>query len=120
MPVALVDTNVLFMSASARDDYRNRAREIIRGIDHGDLPAVVATNDVVAEAPSLTAEELGSDAAKGADPWGAAGATLVTPEGSVEMEAFDVEVVDPTGAGDTRPLAGLSREAGGSRPPRRR
>jgi ribokinase/sulfofructose kinase len=36
----------------------------------------------------------------------------VPPEGTVEIEAFDVEVVDPTGAGDTRPLAGLSREAG--------
>jgi hypothetical protein len=112
MPVALIDTNVLFITASARDDYRNRAREIIRGIDHGDLPAVVATNDVVAEAPSLTAEEPGSDTTKGADPRGAAGTTLVTPERSVDIEAFDVEVVDPTGTGDTRPLAGLSREAG--------
>jgi ribokinase/sulfofructose kinase len=36
----------------------------------------------------------------------------VTPENTVEVEAFDVEVVDPTGTGDTRPLAGLSREAG--------
>jgi hypothetical protein len=105
-PVALIDTNVLFTSASARDDYRNRAREIIRGIDHGDLSAVVVTNDVAVEAPSLTAEELGSDAAKGADPWGAAGATLVTPGGSVEVEAFDVEVADPTGAGRRVAISG--------------
>jgi ribokinase/sulfofructose kinase len=31
---------------------------------------------------------------------GAEGATLVTPDGSVGIDAFDVEVVDPTGAGD--------------------
>lgn len=31
---------------------------------------------------------------------GAAGATLVTPDGTVEIEAIDVDVVDPTGAGD--------------------
>ncbi|ERG95703.1 MAG: hypothetical protein J07HQW2_02163 [Haloquadratum walsbyi J07HQW2] len=44
MPVALLDTNVLFASASARDDYHNRAQEIVRGIDHGDLPDVMMTN----------------------------------------------------------------------------
>jgi ribokinase/sulfofructose kinase len=37
---------------------------------------------------------------RGALTRGAAGATLVTPEGTVDVEAFDVDVVDPTGAGD--------------------
>jgi len=63
MPVALIDTNVLFASASARDDYHNRAREIVRGIDHGDLPDVIVTNYVVAETLNLTGEKLGPDAA---------------------------------------------------------
>jgi hypothetical protein len=40
-PVALLDTNVLFTSASACDDYHNRAQEIVRGIDYGDLPDVI-------------------------------------------------------------------------------
>lgn len=31
---------------------------------------------------------------------GSEGATLLTPDGSVEIPAFDVDVVDPTGAGD--------------------
>ena len=35
MPVALLDTNILFASASARDDYHERAQEIVRGIDGG-------------------------------------------------------------------------------------
>lgn len=63
MPVALLDTNVLFASASARDDYHNRAQEIVRGIDHGDLPDVMVTNYVVAETLNLTGEKLGPDAA---------------------------------------------------------
>ena len=63
VPVALLDTNVLFASASARDDYHNRAQEIVRGIDHGDLPDVIVTNYVVAETLNLTGEKLGPDAA---------------------------------------------------------
>jgi len=61
--VALLDTNVLFASASARDDYHDRAREIVRGIDHGDLPTVTVTNYVVAELLTLTSEKLGGDVA---------------------------------------------------------
>ena len=61
--VALLDTNVLFASASARDDYHDRAREIVRGIDHGDLPPVTVTNYVVAELLTLTGEKLGGDVA---------------------------------------------------------
>jgi len=37
MAVALLDTNVLFASASSRDEYHDRAREIVRGIDHGNV-----------------------------------------------------------------------------------
>ena len=63
MPVAFLDTNVLFARESARDDYHDRSRAIIRGIDHGDLPDTVVTNYVVAETLNLTGEKLGSDAA---------------------------------------------------------
>ena len=63
MPAALLDTNVLFVSVSARNDYHDRAREIVRGIDHGDLPDVMVTNSVVAETLNLTGEKLGPDAA---------------------------------------------------------
>jgi len=63
MAVALLDTNVLFASASARDEYHDRAREIIRGIDHGTLPDAIITNYVVAETLNLAGERLGADAA---------------------------------------------------------
>lgn len=63
MAVALVDTNVLFASASAGDQYHDRARKIVRGIDHGELPDAIVTNYVVAETLNLTREHLGADAA---------------------------------------------------------
>ncbi|MFB6236593.1 MAG: type II toxin-antitoxin system VapC family toxin [Halopenitus sp.] len=63
MAVALLDTNVLFASASARDEYHDRAREIVRGIDHGELPETIVTNYVIAETLNLTGEKLGADAA---------------------------------------------------------
>lgn len=63
MTVALVDTNVFFASASLRDEYHHRAREIIRGIDHGDLPKAIVTNYVIAETLNLIREKLGADAA---------------------------------------------------------
>ncbi len=63
MTVALVDTNVFFASASLRDEYHHRAREIIRGIDHGNLPKAIVTNYVIAETLNLTREKLGADAA---------------------------------------------------------
>jgi len=63
MAVALLDTNVLFASASARDEYHDPAVEIVRGIDHGDLPEAVLTNYVAAEILNLAREKLGPDAA---------------------------------------------------------
>lgn len=65
MAVAPLDTNVLFASASARDEYHDPAMEMVRGIDHGDLPKAVVTNYVVAETLNLTREKLGSEAANG-------------------------------------------------------
>lgn len=59
----LLDTNVLFATASARDDYHDAARDIVRGIDHGDLPGTVVTNYVLAETLNLTREKLGPGAA---------------------------------------------------------
>ena len=63
MAVALIDTNVLFAGASARDEYHDRASEIVRGIDHGELPDAIVTNYVVAETLNIAATKLGSDAA---------------------------------------------------------
>ena len=65
MAVALLDTNVLFATASARDAYHDRARELVRGIDHGTLPEAVITNYVVPETLNLTRETLGPEAANG-------------------------------------------------------
>lgn len=63
MAVALLDTNVIFASASARDTYHDRAQEIIRAIDHGALPTVVITDYILAETLNLAREKLGPDAA---------------------------------------------------------
>lgn len=63
MAVALLDTNVLFASASARDEYHDHAREIVRGIDHGELPDAIVTNYVVAETLNLSGEKLDAGAA---------------------------------------------------------
>ena len=65
MAVAILDTNVLFASASSRDEYHAPGREIVRAIDHGELPEVVVTNYIVAETLNLTRERLGSDTATG-------------------------------------------------------
>jgi predicted nucleic acid-binding protein len=65
MVVALLDTNVLFASASARDEYHEQSREIVQAIDHGELPTAIVTNYVVAETLNLTGEKLGSEAANG-------------------------------------------------------
>ncbi|QLH81388.1 type II toxin-antitoxin system VapC family toxin [Halosimplex pelagicum] len=61
MAVALLDTNVLFASASARDEYHDRGREIVRAVDHGDLPETIVTNYIVAEVLNLTGERLGPE-----------------------------------------------------------
>lgn len=60
---AVLDTNVLFASASARDAYHDAARDIVAGIDHGDLPTAIITNYVLAETLNLTREKLGPQAA---------------------------------------------------------
>jgi len=65
MAVALLDTNVIFASASARDTYHDRSTAIIRDIDHGELPEALITNYALAETLNLTREKLGPDAANG-------------------------------------------------------
>ena len=65
MPVALLDTNVLFASGSARDEYHDTAREIVQAVDHGTLPGGIVTNYVLAETLNLTRERLGPDTATG-------------------------------------------------------
>jgi len=63
MAVALLDSNVLFASASSRDEYHDRAREIVQDIDHGHLPEAIVTNYAVAETLNLAGEKLGADVA---------------------------------------------------------
>lgn len=65
MAGALLDTNVLFANASARDEFHEQASKIIRGVDHGELPKAVVTNYVVAETLNLANERLGHEAANG-------------------------------------------------------
>lgn len=52
MPVAFLDSNVLIGAVSRRDQDHDRALEILRGIDRGDLPTARVTNYVLAEAVS--------------------------------------------------------------------
>lgn len=63
MAVALLDTNVLFASASARDEYHDRGRAIVQAIDHGELPEGIVTNYVVAETLNIAREKLGPETA---------------------------------------------------------
>jgi len=65
MAVALLDTNVLFASASVRDEYHEPAQEVVRSIDHGELPEALITNYVVAETLNLARERLGPEASTG-------------------------------------------------------
>jgi predicted nucleic acid-binding protein len=49
MAVAVVDTGVLVGMVDVDDDHHNVAMEIVRGMDHGDLPTGRVTNYVVLE-----------------------------------------------------------------------
>lgn len=49
MSVALVDANVLFAFRSARDQYHDRASEIVRAMDRGELPKGQVTNYTLPE-----------------------------------------------------------------------
>lgn len=50
---AVADTSVLFAMRSAHDEFHERAREIIRGVDHGQLPDLHITDHVLAETLNL-------------------------------------------------------------------
>lgn len=49
MPVAVVDTGVLIGRANAAAQHHEVAKQIVRGIHHGDLPTGRVTNYVVLE-----------------------------------------------------------------------
>ena len=49
MAVAVVDTGVLVGMVDADDEYHDVAMEIVRGMDHGDLPTGRVTNYIVLE-----------------------------------------------------------------------
>lgn len=49
MPGAVVDTSVLVGMADADDQHHDAAMEIVRGMDHGDLPTARVTNYVLLE-----------------------------------------------------------------------
>jgi uncharacterized protein len=49
MAIAIVDTGVLIGMADTDDQHHDSAMEIVRGMDHGDLPTGRVTNYVVLE-----------------------------------------------------------------------
>lgn len=49
MAVAVVDTGVLVGMADVEDEHHDTAMEIVRGMDHGDLPAGRVTNYIALE-----------------------------------------------------------------------
>ena len=49
MAVTIVDTGVLIGLADVDDDHHDTAMEIVRGMDHGDLPTGQVTNYIVLE-----------------------------------------------------------------------
>ena len=49
MTVAVIDTGVLVGMADADDEHHDVAMEIVRGMDHGELPTARVTNYVVLE-----------------------------------------------------------------------
>ncbi|SIR92066.1 hypothetical protein SAMN05421858_4533 [Haladaptatus litoreus] len=49
MAVAVVDTGVLIGMADTDDQHHDSAMEIVRGMDHGDLPTGRVTNYIVLE-----------------------------------------------------------------------
>jgi len=49
MAVAVVDTGVLVGMADADDEHHDTAMEIVRGMDHGDLPTARVTNYIALE-----------------------------------------------------------------------
>jgi predicted nucleic acid-binding protein len=49
MAVAVVDTGVLVGMADIDDEHHDVAMEIVRGMDHGDLPTGRVTNYIVLE-----------------------------------------------------------------------
>jgi len=65
MPVTLLDNNIILASASVRDDYHDRARAVIRGVDNGDLPEVMVTNYVVAAGRTHSRKRLSATAGCG-------------------------------------------------------
>jgi len=49
MAAAVVDTGILIGMADADDQHHDTAMEIVRGMDHGDLPTGHVTNYVALE-----------------------------------------------------------------------
>lgn len=64
MPV-FVDTNVLFATASARDEHQEPGLAIVQAIDHRELPKAIVTNYVIAETLNLVSEKISLGAANG-------------------------------------------------------
>lgn len=63
MPLALVDTTVLFAAAYRRDEAHEDALPILRGIDTADLPEAVILEYVLAETLNGLTTHAGHDAA---------------------------------------------------------
>lgn len=59
MPRALLDATVIIAYADSDDEDHATGREIVRGIDHGDLPTGVITNDALLEILNFVEERRG-------------------------------------------------------------
>jgi hypothetical protein len=58
MPRALLDATVVIAYADADDDHAV-GREVVRGVDHGDLPTGVITNDALLKSLNFVKERRG-------------------------------------------------------------
>ena len=65
MGQALLDSNVLIGIASAQDQYHQRSRSIVLGFDTNELPEVIVTNYVLAEALGYVHSRIGHRTAAG-------------------------------------------------------
>ena len=64
MPEAVVDSNVIFAYRSRRDQYHDRATDIVEAIDSGELPTGQVTNYTLPEVLNPILKRAGSKAAR--------------------------------------------------------
>lgn len=83
MPEAVVDSNVLFAYRSRRDQYHDRAADIVEAMDRGDLPRGAVTNYALPEVLNPILKRAGYDHA------------LETLEFVTESRGFRIRHLEP-------------------------